>query len=42
MTAVELEKVRSAIKGNKNAFAELIDERKKDIYRIAIIYVKNN
>ncbi|EGD46715.1 RNA polymerase, sigma-24 subunit, ECF subfamily [Ruminiclostridium papyrosolvens DSM 2782] len=42
MTAVELEKVRNAIKGNKNAFAELMDERKKDIYRIAFIYVKNN
>jgi RNA polymerase sigma-70 factor, ECF subfamily len=34
-------KVRRAIKGNKKAFVELLDEEKVRLYKIAYVYMKN-
>jgi RNA polymerase sigma-70 factor, ECF subfamily len=34
-------KVRRAIKGNKKAFEELLDEEKVRLYKIAYVYMKN-
>jgi RNA polymerase sigma-70 factor, ECF subfamily len=39
MIAVEIDKVKKAIKGNKNAFSDLVEERKRDLFRLSFIYV---
>jgi len=41
MTLVDTDKVRKARQGDSNAFLELIQERKDDIYKLAYTYVKN-
>ncbi len=41
MIPANRDNVIKACKGDKNAFSELIQERKSDIYRIAYTYVKN-
>ncbi|HEX3029713.1 MAG TPA: sigma-70 family RNA polymerase sigma factor, partial [Clostridia bacterium] len=41
MIPANRDNVIKACKGDKNAFSELIQERKNDIYRIAYTYVKN-
>lgn len=41
MVSVNIKKVKKALRGNKDTFIELIEERKKDIYRLAYIYVGN-
>jgi RNA polymerase sigma-70 factor (ECF subfamily) len=42
MIEVDINKVTKAKKGDKNAFSELMQERKADIYRIAFVYAKNS
>ncbi|WP_010249840.1 sigma-70 family RNA polymerase sigma factor [Acetivibrio cellulolyticus] len=42
MVIVNTEKVIEAIKGDKNAFVELIEERKADIFRLSYVYLKDN
>ena len=34
-------KVRNAIKGDKDAFLDLIESQKEKLYKIAYTYVKN-
>ncbi|MDF9408374.1 MAG: RNA polymerase sigma factor SigV [Pelotomaculum sp. PtaB.Bin013] len=41
MIPVEPDKVRKACRGDSNAFSELFQERKDDIYKLAYTYVKN-
>lgn len=41
MVPVDTDKVVRACKGDKNAFSELIQERKLDIYKIAYTYLKS-
>lgn len=42
MIEVDINKVAKARRGDRNAFSELIQERKDDIYRIVYVYVKNS
>jgi RNA polymerase sigma-70 factor, ECF subfamily len=37
----DIKKVRRAIKGNKKAFQELMEEEKEKLYKIAYVYMKN-
>lgn len=37
----DIKKVRRAIKGNKKAFQELMEEEKVNLYKIAYVYMKN-
>lgn len=41
MVPADMDKVKKACKGDNDAFSELIQERKADIYKIAYTYMKN-
>ncbi len=41
MIQVDVEKIKRAINGDKQAFLEIIMERKGDIYRLAYVYLRN-
>ncbi|MEQ8176102.1 MAG: sigma-70 family RNA polymerase sigma factor [Syntrophomonadaceae bacterium] len=41
MVPVDMDKVKKACKGDNEAFSELIQERKAEIYKIAYTYMKN-
>lgn len=41
MVAADIKKIEAARKGDRNAFSELMQERKDNIYRLAYTYVKN-
>mgnify|MGYP000875660535 FL=1 len=41
MLVVDADKVRRACQGDPDAFLELIQERKDDIYKLAYTYIKN-